>query len=60
MATPVAVYRRARPETGWTAAVMERYPRSEGQIIAEGRAIGHHVAPIPVKVIHDIQQMDAH
>lgn len=41
------------------AAVMERYTlHAQGQIIAEGRAIGHRIGAGPVKVIHDISEMN--
>ena len=50
---------RARPETVRSAAVMERYTlHAQGQIIAEGRAIGHRIGAGPVKVIHDISEMN--
>ncbi len=40
--------------------VMERYTplHSQGKIIAEGRAIGHRIGAGPVKVIHDISEMN--
>ncbi|MFO5695529.1 PEP-utilizing enzyme, partial [Klebsiella pneumoniae] len=31
---------------------------AQGQIIAEGRAIGHRIGAGPVKVIHDISEMN--
>ena len=38
---------------------MERYTlHAQGQIIAEGRAIGHRIGAGPVKVIHDISEMN--
>lgn len=38
---------------------MERYTlHARGQIIAEGRAIGHRIGAGPVKVIHDISEMN--
>lgn len=41
------------------AAVMERYTlHAQGQIVAEGRAIGHRIGAGPVKVIHDISEMN--
>ncbi len=41
------------------AGVMERYTlHAQGQIIAEGRAIGHRIGAGPVKVIHDISEMN--
>ena len=50
---------RARPETvrsrGGDGAL---YPPRSGQIIAEGRAIGHRIGAGPVKVIHDISEMN--
>ncbi|MGM1329932.1 PEP-utilizing enzyme, partial [Klebsiella michiganensis] len=39
--------------------VMERYTlHAQGQIISEGRAIGHRIGAGPVKVIHDISEMN--
>lgn len=38
---------------------MERYTlHAQGKIIAEGRAIGHRIGAGPVKVIHDISEMN--
>ena len=51
---------QARPETVRSRGqVMERYTlHAQGQIIAEGRAIGHRIGAGPVKVIHDISEMN--
>lgn len=51
---------QARPETVRSRGqVMERYTlHSQGKIIAEGRAIGHRIGAGPVKVIHDISEMN--
>ncbi|WP_448957141.1 PEP-utilizing enzyme, partial [Klebsiella michiganensis] len=39
--------------------VMERYTlHAQGKIVAEGRAIGHRIGAGPVKVIHDISEMN--
>ncbi|XNM70772.1 hypothetical protein ACLK1Y_09520 [Escherichia coli] len=38
---------------------MERYTlHSQGRCVAEGRAIGHRIVAGPVKVIHDISEMN--
>jgi pyruvate,water dikinase len=38
---------------------MERYTlHAQGKIVAEGRAIGHRIGAGPVKVIHDISEMN--
>ncbi|GAB3381511.1 phosphoenolpyruvate synthase [Azotobacter armeniacus] len=53
---------QARPETvksRGSATVMERYLLKEtGNILVEGRAIGQRIGSGPVKVIHDIAEMD--
>ncbi|WP_152389572.1 phosphoenolpyruvate synthase [Azotobacter salinestris] len=53
---------QARPETVKSrdsATVMERYLLKEkGNILVEGRAIGQRIGAGPVKVIHDIAEMD--
>jgi len=53
---------QARPETvksRASATVMERYLLKEtGNILVEGRAIGQRIGAGPVKVIHDIAEMD--
>lgn len=53
---------QARPETvksQTSANVMERYLLKEkGSILVEGRAIGQRIGAGPVKVIHDITEMD--
>ncbi|TBW37091.1 phosphoenolpyruvate synthase [Azotobacter chroococcum] len=53
---------QARPETvksRASATVMERYLLKEtGTILVEGRAIGQRIGAGPVKVIHDIAEMD--
>ncbi len=51
---------QARPETVRSRGqVMERYTlHAQGNIIAEGRAIGHRIGAGPVKVIHDISEMN--
>ena len=51
---------QARPETVRSRGqVMERYTlHAQGQIISEGRAIGHRIGAGPVKVIHDISEMN--
>ncbi|AJE21766.1 phosphoenolpyruvate synthase [Azotobacter chroococcum] len=53
---------QARPETvksRASATVMERYLLKEtGTILVEGRAIGQRIGAGPVKVIHDISEMD--
>jgi len=53
---------QARPETVKSrdsATVMERYLLKEtGTILVEGRAIGQRIGAGPVKVIHDISEMD--
>ena len=50
---------RARPETVRSRGVMERYTlHAQGKIVAEGRAIGHRIGAGPVKVIHDISEMN--
>ena len=51
---------QARPETVRSRGqVMERYTlHAQGQIVAEGRAIGHRIGAGPVKVIHDISEMN--
>ena len=53
---------QARPETvksRTTANVMERYLLKEkGKVLVEGRAIGQRIGAGPVKVIHDVAEMD--
>ncbi|MGC8117430.1 phosphoenolpyruvate synthase [Metapseudomonas otitidis] len=53
---------QARPETvksRASATVMERYLLKEkGTVLVEGRAIGQRIGAGPVKVIHDISEMD--
>ncbi|MFC2972346.1 phosphoenolpyruvate synthase [Azotobacter bryophylli] len=53
---------QARPETvksRASATVMERYLLKEkGNVLVEGRAIGQRIGAGPVKVIHDIAEMD--
>jgi pyruvate,water dikinase len=50
---------QARPETVRSRGqVMERYAARAGQNVAEGRAIGHRIGAGPVKVIHDISEMN--
>lgn len=60
MATPVSYLSSVRVlKPCVPAAVMERYTlHAQGQIIAEGRAIGHRIGAGPVKVIHDISEMN--
>lgn len=50
---------QARPETVRSQGqVMERYQlHAQGNIVAEGRAIGHRIGAGVVKVIHDISEM---
>ena len=50
---------QARPETVRSRGqVTERYQlHAQGNIVAEGRAIGHRIGAGPVKVIHDISEM---
>jgi len=50
---------QARPETVRSnGQVMERYSlQGKGQVLAEGRAIGHRIGAGEVKVIHDISEM---
>lgn len=50
---------QARPETVRSRTqVMERYTLdTRGEVIIEGRAIGHRIGAGPVKVIHDISEM---
>ncbi|WP_406705733.1 phosphoenolpyruvate synthase [Sodalis sp.] len=50
---------QARPETVRSRGqVMERYRlERRGEVIIEGRAIGHHIGAGPVKIIHDIGEM---
>lgn len=50
---------QARPETVRSQGqVMERYQlHAQGNILAEGRAIGHRIGAGVVKVIHDIGEM---
>lgn len=50
---------QARPETVRSQGqVMERYQlHAQGNIVAEGRAIGHRIGAGLVKVIHDISEM---
>lgn len=51
---------QARPETVRSRGqVMERYTlHAQGNIVAEGRAIGHRIGAGTVKVIHDISDMN--
>lgn len=53
---------QARPETvksRTSATVMERYLLKEkGKVLVEGRAIGQRIGAGPVKVIHDVSEMD--
>ncbi|MEA1065129.1 phosphoenolpyruvate synthase [Erwinia sp. HR93] len=51
---------QARPETVRSRGqVMERYTlNAQGKVIAEGRAIGHRIGAGPVKVIHNISEMN--
>ncbi|WP_213989649.1 phosphoenolpyruvate synthase [Sodalis sp. dw_96] len=51
---------QARPETVRSRGqVMERYQlKSRGEVLIEGRAIGHRIGAGPVKVIHNISEMD--
>ena len=53
---------QARPETVKSRSnvnVMERYLLKEkGKVLVEGRAIGQRIGAGPVKVIHDIAEMD--
>ncbi|MCP1669528.1 pyruvate,water dikinase [Pseudomonas citronellolis] len=53
---------QARPETvksRSSATVMERYLLKEkGKVLVEGRAIGQRIGAGPVKVIHDVSEMD--
>ncbi len=53
---------QARPETVKSRAnvnIMERYLLKEkGVVLAEGRAIGQRIGAGPVKVIHDVSEMD--
>ncbi|CCG87173.1 phosphoenolpyruvate synthase [Erwinia piriflorinigrans] len=51
---------QARPETVRSnGQVMERYTlQSKGQVVVEGRAIGHRIGAGEVKVIHDISEMN--
>ncbi|MBU2332219.1 MAG: phosphoenolpyruvate synthase [Gammaproteobacteria bacterium] len=53
---------QARPETvksRSSANVMERYLLKEkGTVLVEGRAIGQRIGAGPVKVIHDVSEMD--
>ncbi|AIX51009.1 phosphoenolpyruvate synthase [Pantoea eucrina] len=50
---------QARPETVRSnGQVMERYSlQGTGQVLVEGRAIGHRIGAGEVKVIHDISEM---
>lgn len=50
---------QARPETVRSRGqVMERYRlERRGEVIIEGRAIGHRIGAGPVKIIHDISEM---
>jgi len=50
---------QARPETVRSnGQVMERYNlQSKGNVLVEGRAIGHRIGAGTVKVIHDISEM---
>ncbi|EFE94376.1 phosphoenolpyruvate synthase [Serratia odorifera] len=51
---------QARPETVRSnGQVMERYQlNGSSKVLVEGRAIGHRIGAGPVKVIHDISEMD--
>ncbi|CAI2411786.1 Phosphoenolpyruvate synthase [Serratia ficaria] len=51
---------QARPETVRSnEQTMERYQlNGSGKVLVEGRAIGHRIGAGPVKVIHDISEMD--
>ncbi|MBW1212071.1 phosphoenolpyruvate synthase [Pantoea allii] len=51
---------QARPETVRSnGQVMERYSlQGQGNVVIEGRAIGHRIGAGPVKVIHDISEMN--
>ncbi|XBS68070.1 phosphoenolpyruvate synthase [Acerihabitans sp. KWT182] len=51
---------QARPETVRSRGqVMERYQlKSRGEVLIEGRAIGHRIGAGPVKVIHNISEMN--
>ncbi len=51
---------QARPETVRSnGQVMERYTlQGKGNVIVEGRAIGHRIGAGQVKVIHDISEMN--
>ncbi|MBD8212771.1 phosphoenolpyruvate synthase [Erwinia persicina] len=51
---------QARPETVRSnGSVMERYTlQGKGQVVVEGRAIGHRIGAGEVKVIHDISEMN--
>ncbi|WBF43495.1 phosphoenolpyruvate synthase [Serratia rubidaea] len=51
---------QARPETVRSnGQVMERYQlNGSSSVLVEGRAIGHRIGAGPVKVIHDISEMD--
>ena len=51
---------QARPETVRSnGQVMERYTlQARGKVVTEGRAIGHRIGAGPVKVIHDISEMN--
>ena len=51
---------QARPETVRSnGQVMERYIlQGQGKVVVEGRAIGHRIGAGPVKVIHDISEMN--
>ncbi len=53
---------QARPETVKSRSsgnVMERYLLKEkGKVLVEGRAIGQRIGAGPVKVIHDVSEMD--
>ena len=51
---------QARPETVRSnQQVMERYQlKQQGQVLVEGRAIGHRIGAGKVKVIHNLNEMD--
>ena len=51
---------QARPETVRSnQQVMERYQlKQQGQVLVEGRAIGHRIGSGVVKVIHNLSEMD--
>ncbi|WWJ04544.1 phosphoenolpyruvate synthase [Erwinia aphidicola] len=51
---------QARPETVRSnGSVMERYTlQGKGNVVVEGRAIGHRIGAGEVKVIHDISEMN--